>query len=497
MKRLLLPSFLVALLFAFASPLLAQTHFVAFLEGSEEQDATFAVSPHGYAHITLSEDRSQITYMVNVWKTTTNDPMGHFHTGPRKYNGPIRKNLTFDSGVVATGVWRSSDIDEPLTQDIIDSLLAGKLYVNAHTLNNPGGELRGQFFQPESYWAFATAQQEVPDPGKDTLVGGAAALFVRDPINNILYYRATANALSSPATMAHIHKGAIGEAGPPVKNTNIDSSTITTSGYWTPDDQSQPFTAEQYEALRNGQLYWNIHTKLHGPGELRGQIGKPEGYLFTALLSGPSEAIGSGGEGTAILLLSPQLDRLYTVAATAGLSGPILDGHIHVGRPPMDGPPVVNTPRTPFGLIHEWTSTDQDRPLTRADVDSLFAGAYYINLHTAKFPAGELRGQIIPLDQEPGQARTEFVVRTGEIAVSASRNPVREMTNINYELPYPMRVELTLIDVTGKAVWQEVQSGDKGRNVCPLSARELAAGTYVLQVLAGGESASMNLVVTK
>ena len=38
--------------------------------------------------------------------------------------------------------------------------------------------------------------------------------------------------------------------------------------------------------------------------------------------------------------------------------------------------PVVHTPRTPFGLIHEWTANDDERPLTRADVDSLFAGAY-------------------------------------------------------------------------------------------------------------------------
>jgi hypothetical protein len=501
MKRLLLPFVVVALLaafpFAFTSSLLAQTHFVAFLEGSEE-DATFQVPAHGYAHVTLSKDRTEISYMINVWKKTEPDnPTAHFHTGARRINGPIAKHVNLVDGLVATGVWKMSDAEDPLTPALVDSLLAGRLYVNAHTLNNPGGELRGQLFQPESFFAFANPREEMPDPGKDTLFGGAAAIFVRDPINNTLYYRATANALSSTATMAHIHKGMPGETGAPVKTTVIDPSTITTTGYWTPEAAEQPFNAEQRAALTSGSLYWNIHTSLHPAGELRGQIVKPEGYLFTALLSGPSEEIGSGGEGTAVMYLSPDMDSLVTIVSAAGLSGPIVDGHIHVGQPTTDGPPVVNTSRTPFGLYHVWTATDEERPLTRADVDALFAGQYYVNLHTQKYPAGEIRGQIIPLSQEPGPARVESFQHEDVLGLSATNNPVRESTTIMYDLPYPMSVELTLIDMTGKKVWQSVQNGTKGVNNCSLSVSELSAGSYVMQVAGGGESTTMNLVVTK
>lgn len=495
MRRLLLPIVLFTSLFAFTASSYAQTHFVAFLEGSEE-DATFQVPAHGYAHLILNKERTEIAYMLNVWKTTEINPQAHIHTGQRRFNGPIRKHLILDSGIVASGVWKMTDDEDPLTSEWIDSLFAGKLYVNAHTLNNPGGELRGQFFQPEAYWAFANARDEVPDPGKDTLLGGAVGIFVRDPINNTLYYRATANGLSSVATMAHIHKGAVGQSGPPVKTTTLDSGTITTSGYWTSEGE-QPFTTEQYDALRNGELYWNIHTTLHPPGELRGQILKPAGYLFTALLSGPSEDIGSGGEGTAILHLNQEMTELTTIVAAAGMSGPITDGHIHVGQPLVEGPPVVPTPRTPYGLMHSWTTSDLDRPLTSADIDALFAGNYYVNIHTQKYPAGELRGQIIPLGQEPGTAKVTQFVRTGELALSAAKNPVSDLTQINYELPYPMRVELALVDITGKKVWQNVESGDKGQNSSTLNVRGLAAGTYRLQLIGGGESASMSVVVTR
>lgn len=502
MKRLLLPFVFTALLlafpFAFAAPVNAQTHFVAFLEGSEE-NATFQVPAHGYAHVILSKDRTQIKYMVNVWKKTEpGNPTAHFHTGARKIDGPVVKHVMLDGGIIASGTWTTSDAEDPLSPELIDSLFQGKLYVNAHTLNNPGGELRGQLFQPESYFTFANPRQEVPDPGKDTLLGGAAGIFVRDPINNILYYRATANGLSSVATMAHFHKGAPGEVGPPVKTTPIDSTTISTTGYWTNDPgETQPFTAEQLDALRNGQLYWNIHTKLHGPGELRGQIVKPEGYLFTSLLSGPSEEIGSSAEGTGFLYLSADMDSLVTIVAAAGLSGPIVDGHIHVGAPSVDGPPVKHTARTPFGLMDVWTSTDADDPLTREDVDALFAGQYYVNLHTQLYPAGEIRGQIVPLSQQPAPARVQSFVNTGVLGLAASSNPVRGATTINYDLPYPMRVELALIDMTGKKVWKDVQSGIKGVNNCPLNVSELSAGTYIVQLTGGGESATMNLVVTK
>src|SRR4051812_44712822 len=97
MKRLLLQfvfgAFLASFLFAFTTPTIAQTHFVAFLEGSEE-DATFQVPAHGVAHLILSKDHTEISYMVNVWKKTEpGNQTAHFHTGARRVNGPVVKHL--------------------------------------------------------------------------------------------------------------------------------------------------------------------------------------------------------------------------------------------------------------------------------------------------------------------------------------------------------------------------------------------------------------------
>ena len=42
-----------------------------------------------------------------------------------------------------------------------------------------------------------------------------------------------------------------------------------------------------------------------------------------------------------------------------------------------------------------WTSTDA-QPLTPALVSDLRAGKIYVNIHSDSFPAGEIRGQVIP-----------------------------------------------------------------------------------------------------
>jgi hypothetical protein len=67
-------------------------------------------------------------------------------------------------------------------------------------------------------------------------------------------------------TMAHIHVGAPGKSGPPIITLTKDAE-----GVWMVPAGSK-LTDEQYASFKAGELYVNVHSAMHQPGEIRGQI---------------------------------------------------------------------------------------------------------------------------------------------------------------------------------------------------------------------------------
>ena len=106
------------------------------------------------------------------------------------------------------------------------------------------------------------AQETPPNDSKGT--GEAKIAFDTD--SKTLIWTVTYSGLSGPATMAHFHGPApVGKAASVVVNfTPFDSpihgSTVLTQG--------------QVDQLMNGLWYVNVHTALHPPGEIRGQVEK-------------------------------------------------------------------------------------------------------------------------------------------------------------------------------------------------------------------------------
>jgi hypothetical protein len=71
---------------------------------------------------------------------------------------------------------------------------------------------------------------------------------------------------SIDGTMAHIHVGAPGKSGPPIITLTKDAD-----GVWMVPAGSK-LTDEQYASFKVGDLYVNVHSAMHQPGEIRGQI---------------------------------------------------------------------------------------------------------------------------------------------------------------------------------------------------------------------------------
>jgi hypothetical protein len=76
----------------------------------------------------------------------------------------------------------------------------------------------------------------------------------------------TSSATGIEGTVAHIHLGAPGKAGPP-----IITLTKNSDGSWSVPAGSK-LTDEQFASFKAGELYVNVHSAEHKAGEIRGQL---------------------------------------------------------------------------------------------------------------------------------------------------------------------------------------------------------------------------------
>lgn len=111
---------------------------------------------------------------------------------------------------------------------------------------------------------------------------------------------------------------------------------------------------------------------------------------MTTRLSGASEVppVTSNASGTVELNLNKHTNELSWTVTYTGLSGPATGAHFH-------GPAMVGANA---GVVVPMTGslTSPIRgtaSLTAAQVADLMAGKWYVNLHTAANPNGEIRGQ--------------------------------------------------------------------------------------------------------
>lgn len=83
----------------------------------------------------------------------------------------------------------------------------------------------------------------------------------------------------------------------------------------------------------------------------------------------------------------------YSIAFNSPITLSSLGGHVHRGAAGQNGPIANALPGTPSATL---SATSGSVTLTPADGALLLSGGLYVNFHTAAFPNGELRGQIVP-----------------------------------------------------------------------------------------------------
>ncbi|MEE8404874.1 MAG: CHRD domain-containing protein [candidate division Zixibacteria bacterium] len=110
-------------------------------------------------------------------------------------------------------------------------------------------------------------------------------------------------------------------------------------------------------------------------------------FILDDELAADCAGTGTGASGFGLAILSPDSSNL-SFFVTHNVSS-VTGAHIHKAVSCASGGIAFpfSSPTSP--ISEGWA-------LSLADVNALFAGSLYVNIHSSSFPGGELRGQIVP-----------------------------------------------------------------------------------------------------
>jgi hypothetical protein len=336
-----------------------------------DQETPDPVNTAANASATLTLDRATRTLSATLAVDGTAPTLAHIHAGAAGSNGDVLFPLTIsgNSATLAPTV---------LTQAQLDSLDAGNLYMNVHSADHPGGEIRGQIAHEVFNATLSGAQQTPPVTTTATGVGRLEL----DPMTRTVTGEVDFDGVV--ATMAHVHSGSFGNNG----DVLVPLMDHGGHGHFVVPPNTR-LTQTQVDALRAGGLYFNVHSVANPNGEMRGQIGR---RVFLASLdgnAGPSPS-GSAATGTGWVTYDPITRRIEGQLMVAGMAATM--AHLHLGTSTVNGPVAVPMTETAPGS-GQWLVAP-NTTLTLQQAQALTAGGVYANVHSAAFPNGEIRGQM-------------------------------------------------------------------------------------------------------
>ncbi len=387
MKRIKRLTLLTLLMLAntaylFADHLSASIQITARMNGNNEVPAV-TTSAQGLGVFTMSINKQDV--LVDIGLTDLSGPLTgiHIHDGVAGTNGPV----AFDLSPFINGN-RIQTTLTGLTTAQRAKFFDGSYYLNAHTAANPNGEIRAQLVHETDfrYTAYLKGSNEVPAVNTTALGWGS---FNLSKAGYKLEINVSTDGLSGPITGAHLHMGAAGATGgviedltPFVVGGSIINAVVDPSAY----------AAD----IAAGNVYINIHTAANPNGEIRDQLVLQPALHFDAFINSAQAGTSSAAFSLGTVNVDYNLSTITVHAIVDGLSGPITGAHIHDGTAGNAGPVVYD-----LGPLLNGNEIIGQLPLQGiASLNKFLSGGYYINIHTAAEPNGEIRGQIYKLSRE-------------------------------------------------------------------------------------------------
>jgi len=228
------------------------------------------------------------------------------------------------------------------------------------------------------------------------LVGGAAEIppgdtdgtglgFIRINGTTVQWFAGVTN-IAAP-TAGHLHRGAAGVAGPIV----IGFSPLAFSNGSASGAANVTNQALLDEIRANpANFYINVHNAEFPGGAVRGQL--ESATVFQSALAGGAAEVPTGDpDGSGFSTIAVTAGQVQYFFATSNINQATA-AHIHRGLPRVAGGIVVGFPTPAVGSASSGTVAVADQALLN-EIRSNPTG-FYVNVHTADFPAGAVRAQV-------------------------------------------------------------------------------------------------------
>ncbi|HEY3385345.1 MAG TPA: CHRD domain-containing protein [Saprospiraceae bacterium] len=438
------------------------SRYTALMSGANEVPAV-TTDGKGLGVFQLNQSQTSVKFKVLFFGLTSDVVGAHIHNAPAGVNGPVIFDLApFIFGNSIEGVWEPGAM--------LDALLAGELYINVHTVNNPGGEIRAQLTVMPGMTFDAALDGDQENPPVERNGRGLGIITIAPDLATFQYY-ILYDSLSGSANDAHFHLAAPGVNGPVAIDISddIDDSNRLISG-------TQPLNLDILNNFLSGGYYINIHTDENPGGEIRGQVYRfaREGYTFE--LNGGQEApsVTTTGTGAGLVSIDRDQSNAHYMLVVSGLTGEFTASHFHNGKPGVSGGVIHNITSSfnDFGGAYGYWDETSAPPF---DAGPLFrSGEVYVNVHTDLFPGGEIRGNIIRSSELFGelpfdpQFSDDLILRT--VLVGDQENPPVTTDAIGLATVFfeadksTAKVNISSKGLSGPITGVHIHEGDFGNN---------------------------------
>jgi hypothetical protein len=359
------------------------------LTGVGERPAAVATPAFGAGAITIIGNR--LAFDITYQGLTIGATLAHFH-GPATSAGTAPPIIDIGTGAFGPLGGRAGTLTGvvALTSSQLSAFADGLVYVNIHSTNFGGGEIRGQvspYIGELPFSADLTGAAEKPNAISTPGSGFVESSLAGDLLSFVLTYRG----MTSSITAAHIHG--------PSPSTNTAAVLIDLAPYHRGPYGTQGvfkgtvrLPPAMLGALLNGDLYMNLHTAVNPSGEIRGQLAP---MVLDVQMNGAQESPPVVTPATAKGYVGLVGKQVSIGLHYRDLLGTINNAHYH-GPSPIGGPGVGVLVGLPFTSGNTWGFIFDAQTLSDANRAHFVDYLVYVNIHSSVAGGGEIRGQVVP-----------------------------------------------------------------------------------------------------